>query len=123
MNSVPPSARRDTRVAHALLAVMVVAFVAFCAQFVPRLTNVHFGDVEFTGWSGPLGSRILHGDRPYVDFGAATQLPDEQPTSPLQFGHYCQNPPCVPEVRPRFVNNAHTRGLNPHRIVVIVANA
>jgi hypothetical protein len=45
-----------------------VAFVLFCAAFVPRLTNVHFGDVEFTGWSGPLGSRILRGDRPYVDF-------------------------------------------------------
>src|SRR5262249_17271638 len=27
-----------------------------------------FGDIEFTGWSGPLGSRLLRGDRPYVDF-------------------------------------------------------
>jgi hypothetical protein len=55
-------------VAHALLGLTAAAFVLFCAQAVPRLTNVHFGDVEFTGWSGPLGSRILRGERPYVDF-------------------------------------------------------
>jgi hypothetical protein len=61
-------AGRDIRAAHVLLGLTAVAFVLFCAQFVPRLTNVHFQDVEFTGWSGPLGSRILRGDRPYVDF-------------------------------------------------------
>jgi hypothetical protein len=65
---IAQSTRRDGRTAHALLALMCVAFVVFSAEFVPRLTNVHFGDVEFTGWSGPLGSRILRGDRPYVDF-------------------------------------------------------
>jgi hypothetical protein len=43
-------------------------YLAFAAFFVPRLTNVHFGDVEFTGWSGPLGERLLRGERPYVDF-------------------------------------------------------
>jgi hypothetical protein len=59
---------RDIRVAHALIGLTAAAFVLFCVQMVPRLTNVHFQDVEFTGWSGPLGSRILHGDRPYVDF-------------------------------------------------------
>lgn len=58
----------DVRVAHALLGLTVAAFLLFCVQMVPRLTNVHFQDVEFTGWSGPLGSRILRGERPYVDF-------------------------------------------------------
>ncbi|HVW29330.1 MAG TPA: hypothetical protein VHC69_28380 [Polyangiaceae bacterium] len=61
-------ATRDERIARGLLGVTVLAFVLFCVEFVPRLTNAHFGDVEFTGWSGPLGSRLLRGERPYVDF-------------------------------------------------------
>jgi hypothetical protein len=43
-------------------------FFAYALMSLPRLTNVHFGDVEFTGWSAPFGSRILRGERPYVDF-------------------------------------------------------
>jgi hypothetical protein len=60
--------RRDERIARLLLGLTAITFTAFCFEFVPRLTNVHFGDIEFTGWSGPLGSRILRGERPYVDF-------------------------------------------------------
>src|SRR5260221_2425446 len=59
---------RDSRIASALLALTVALFVAYNVVFVPRLTNVHFGDIEFTGWSGPMGSRLLRGDRPYIDF-------------------------------------------------------
>ncbi len=62
------STRLDRRRASSLLALMVACYVAFSSFFVPRLTNVHFGDVEFTGWSGPLGERLLRGERPYVDF-------------------------------------------------------
>lgn len=56
---------------RAWLPVFVACFALFAAlelALVPRLTNVHFGDVEFSGWSGPMGSRLLRGDRPYVDF-------------------------------------------------------
>jgi hypothetical protein len=59
---------REVRLAWLLLALTAVAFLGFDLVFVPRLSNVHFGDVEFTGWSGPIGSRLLPGDRPYVDF-------------------------------------------------------
>lgn len=62
------AAGRDTRLGLWMLLLTAAVFVVYCTAFVPRLTNVHFGDVEFTGWSGPLGSRILRGDRPYVDF-------------------------------------------------------
>lgn len=51
-----------------MLALVCGAFFVFSLAFLPRLTNVNFGDIEFTGWSGPLGDRILRGDRPYVDF-------------------------------------------------------
>ncbi len=60
--------QRDRRTAWGLLALTGALFVAFNVVFLPRLTNVNFGDIEFTGWSGPMGSRLLHGDRPYVDF-------------------------------------------------------
>lgn len=63
-----PANARDARIAWALLSLTGVLFVAFNVVLLPRLTNVHFGDVEFTGWSGPMGSRLLRGDRPYVDF-------------------------------------------------------
>jgi hypothetical protein len=59
---------RDAWIAWVLLALASALFVAFNVVFLPRLTNVHFGDVEFTGWSGPMGSRLLRGDRPYIDF-------------------------------------------------------
>jgi hypothetical protein len=59
---------QDRRRAGSLLLLMAASYLAFSYFFVPRLTNVHFGDVEFTGWSGPIGERILRSERPYVDF-------------------------------------------------------
>jgi hypothetical protein len=59
---------RQGRLALALLALMTALFVGYIWQFVPHLTNNFFGDVEFTGWSGPIGARIAAGERPYVDF-------------------------------------------------------
>lgn len=50
------------------LVAIVLGFVGLATALVPRLTNVHFGDIEFSGWSGPLGSRLLAGDVPYEDF-------------------------------------------------------
>jgi hypothetical protein len=68
----PPSPDRDARFERrfslAVLALLSVAFLAYNALFVPRLGNVNFGDLEFTGWSSPQGSRLLAGERPYVDF-------------------------------------------------------
>jgi hypothetical protein len=58
----------DRTLGWGLMGLTGALFVAYCFVSLPRLTNVHFGDVEFTGWSGPLGSRILRGDRPYIDF-------------------------------------------------------
>jgi hypothetical protein len=60
--------RRDRLLAAGLVALALACVLAYEAACLPRLTNAHFGDVEFTGWSGPLGSRLLRGDRPYVDF-------------------------------------------------------
>jgi hypothetical protein len=73
MSATPPTdlrARdaRDAKITGVLLALTGVLFVAFNVVLLPRLTNVDFGDVEFTGWSGPMGSRLVHGDRPYLDF-------------------------------------------------------
>ena len=51
-----------------LLVLLAACFVLFAAVFVPRLTNAHFGDVEFTGWSGPVAEHVARGERPYVDF-------------------------------------------------------
>jgi len=59
---------RDRWLAWSLLGLAFGLFAAYSIISLPRLTNVHFGDVEFTGWSGPMGSRLLRGDRPYVDF-------------------------------------------------------
>jgi hypothetical protein len=50
------------------MALLTLCFVAHASVFVRRLTNSHFGDIEFTGWSGPIGSRLLSGERPYLDF-------------------------------------------------------
>lgn len=61
-------ARGERRRALAVLAVLSVAFLVYAALFVPHLTNNFFGDVEFTGWCGPIGKRIAEGARPYVDF-------------------------------------------------------
>ena len=51
-----------------LLGLLSISFALFAAVFVPRLTNAHFGDVEFTGWSGPVAEHVVRGERPYVDF-------------------------------------------------------
>jgi hypothetical protein len=64
----PDASRLERRNAGSLLALMVGCYLSFAYFFVPRLTNVHFGDVEFTGWSGPIGERLLRGERPFVDF-------------------------------------------------------
>jgi hypothetical protein len=45
-----------------------VAFLIYESARIPRLGNNHFGDIEFSGWSGPMGSRLLRGERPYIDF-------------------------------------------------------
>lgn len=63
-----PDSKRDRRLAWSLLLLTGALFVGYSAVSLPRLTNVHFGDVEFTGWSGPMGSRLLRGERPYIDF-------------------------------------------------------
>ena len=59
---------RDRMIAFALLAFCAVVFLGFNYQFVPRLTNNHFGDAEFTGWSGPLGARWANGEIAYDDY-------------------------------------------------------
>lgn len=48
--------------------VLAAAFAVYALLAVPHLTNVLVGDSEFSGWSGPMGERLLHGARPYVDF-------------------------------------------------------
>ncbi|MEB2310628.1 MAG: hypothetical protein OZ921_21380 [Sorangiineae bacterium] len=60
--------RRERRRAGAVLVVMVACFMLYALTAVPRLTNNHLSDVEFTGWSAPLAERILAGERPYEDF-------------------------------------------------------
>ena len=62
------AASRERKTTWLLLLVVGASFLVFCTAFVPRLTNVHFGDMEFSGWSGPMGSRLLDGDVPYLDF-------------------------------------------------------
>ncbi len=54
--------------AAALGLAIAAAFAAYALVAVPHLTNVLVGDSEFTGWSGPMGERLLRGERPYVDF-------------------------------------------------------
>jgi hypothetical protein len=62
------SSSRERWTVLGLLGVLSVSFLAFAFVFVPRLTNNHFGDIEFTGWCGPIGQRIVNGERPYDDF-------------------------------------------------------
>ncbi len=62
------SAPARLRPERMLLGLLSASFVLFAAVFVPRLTNAHFGDVEFTGWSGPVAEHVVRGERPYVDF-------------------------------------------------------
>jgi hypothetical protein len=60
--------RRERRRALLVLALVATVFVVYAALFIPHLTNNFFGDVEFTGWCGPIGRWIAHGARPYIDF-------------------------------------------------------
>lgn len=60
--------QRERILVGGLLGLTAALFFAYSFMSLPRLTNVHFGDVEFTGWSGPFGSRILRGERAYIDF-------------------------------------------------------
>ena len=63
-----PSRKSSRRVELALGATLVLAFTAFAALAVPRLTNNAFGDHEFSGWSGAVAEELARGRAPYVDF-------------------------------------------------------
>src|SRR5690606_7510909 len=47
---------------------IVLLFFAFAALYVRRLSNFMLGDMEFTGWVGPIAERFNGAERPYVDF-------------------------------------------------------
>jgi hypothetical protein len=64
----PRKALRDRLPSALCLAALVACFAAYSALAVPRLTNNAIGDLEFTGWSGPIAEHLLRGERPYVDF-------------------------------------------------------
>src|SRR5258708_26070188 len=59
--------RRDALAAAALLAVLSVAYLTFLAFYVPRLNNFVYSDREFTGWVGPMATRLNQGARLYHD--------------------------------------------------------
>ena len=65
---LPAAEQREQSIAWTLLLLNAAAFFLFALSFVRRLTNAHFGDVEFTGWSGPIAARLALEQRPYVDF-------------------------------------------------------
>jgi hypothetical protein len=52
----------------ALWAASVLGFTAFAAASLPRLTNYNSGDIELSGWTGFVATRLTAGERPYVDF-------------------------------------------------------
>jgi hypothetical protein len=52
----------------ALWTVSALGFAAFVAASVPRLTNYNSGDIELSGWTGFVATRLTAGERPYVDF-------------------------------------------------------
>jgi hypothetical protein len=56
------------RATRAVLAVLVLCFVAFAWLYVPRLVNCLWSDDEFTGWVAPIAQRIAAGERIYRDF-------------------------------------------------------
>ncbi|MEZ4227966.1 MAG: glycosyltransferase family 39 protein [Polyangiaceae bacterium] len=58
----------EKRLARWLLAVMVAMFTGFAALYVHRLSNFMLGDMEFTGWVGPIAERFGGAERPYIDF-------------------------------------------------------
>lgn len=54
----------------ALLLMLLLSglFLVYAWYSVPRLTNNVMGDMDVTGWTGPIAERIVAGARPYVDF-------------------------------------------------------
>lgn len=68
MRTAPPDRdRREARAAAALLALLSVAYLTYLAFYVPRLNNFVYSDREFTGWVGPIATRLNHGARLYRD--------------------------------------------------------
>ncbi len=63
----PPPAK-GALPAALLLALLLGCFALFAGTGVPHLTNNAVGDLEFTGWSGPIAEHLLRGERPYLDF-------------------------------------------------------
>ena len=51
-----------------LLLLLVACFALYAVLGVPHLTNNAVGDLEFSGWSGPIAEHLARGERPYVDF-------------------------------------------------------
>lgn len=56
------------RQALLLMLLLSVLFLIYAWYSVPRLTNNVMGDMDVTGWTGPIAERIVAGARPYVDF-------------------------------------------------------
>lgn len=64
----PPEAPRQAWLGPGVLALVGALMGVFAAYAVPRLTNNAVGDVEFTGWSGPIARLYSGGAAPYRDF-------------------------------------------------------
>ncbi|MCB9590212.1 MAG: hypothetical protein H6718_32670 [Polyangiaceae bacterium] len=60
--------QREKRLARALLSLLVLLFMGFASLYVRRLSNFMLGDMEFTGWVGPIAERFGTAEKPYVDF-------------------------------------------------------
>ncbi|HEX3595295.1 MAG TPA: hypothetical protein VHU80_09345, partial [Polyangiaceae bacterium] len=68
MDEAPPgNDRREARIARMLLGVLSVAYLVFLFFYVPRLNNFVYSDREFTGWVGPIATRLNQGVRLYRD--------------------------------------------------------
>jgi len=63
----PDSDRREARAALWLLGVLSVAYLTYLAFYVPRLNNFVYSDREFSGWVGPIATRMNQGARLYRD--------------------------------------------------------
>lgn len=61
------SPRRRDLVTPALLVLLVMLLSLFSAYAVPRLINNAIGDIEFTGWSGPIAKQVLGSRAPYSE--------------------------------------------------------
>jgi hypothetical protein len=68
LRTAPPDRdRREARTAAALLAILSVAYLTYLALYVPRLNNFVYSDREFTGWVGPIATRLNQGAHLYRD--------------------------------------------------------